>query len=155
MKTQRAIVNLGRSYEVAFSPCDPVVAAISRQVTAWSLENRGVIWKSKPVSDPSDIDFSPDGKLLAVKNTLGHIVVLDARTGKVIRDCKNHKDGPGCPALFSPCGRYLVDGSLGVDGSLAVMFVRDVSSGKVTFQQEYGNAMVCHMLAPVLNFSCP
>jgi hypothetical protein len=136
MKQPRGL-KIGRSYSVAFSPDGSRLATLGRDVVLWDLPGRKKTWRSHPFSHPSHFAFSPDGSLLAVKNTAGHIVILDAATGETVRDFRNEEDGEGSRIEFSPCGRYLIDGSWG-----GVFSVREVESGQLEFRQGFPNEML-------------
>jgi hypothetical protein len=67
------------------------------------------LWSSHPVSHPSCVNFSRHGTPLAVKSTTGRIAILDVESSATIVDFANQRDGEGAEAIFSPCGKYLVD----------------------------------------------
>jgi WD40 repeat protein len=72
-----------------------------------------VLAELEGTSDPRRAVFSPDGSLVAYSSNSGGLALLDARTGKKVRDLI-----PGNPpggrtnsfATFSPDGRYVADG---------------------------------------------
>lgn len=130
-------LKIGTSYSVAFSPDGSCLVTLGRDVVLWDLPGRKKTWRSRPLSYPSHPAFSPDGNLLAVKNTAGHIVILDAATGERVHDFKNEEDGEGSRIEFSPCGRYLIDGSWG-----GIFSVREVKSGQIEFRQGFPNEML-------------
>jgi WD40 repeat protein len=78
---------------------------------------------SHPLSHPSHVAFSPGGEALAVKATSGRIVVIDPRSGEVLHDHMNEKEGEGSGVCFSPDGNGLVDGSW--KGALTIRRARD------------------------------
>ena len=124
---------LKRAFDLAFAPDAHMLATISRDVLFWDTAAHKRIRSVHPFSHPRHLDFSPDGKRLAVKSTSGHIVVLDARTATIVTDCANQHEGEGAPLYFTPKGDALVDASW--RGSLTV---RDVTTGGVSFQETVG-----------------
>lgn len=104
-------LKIGKSYQATFSPDGSCAAVIGRCVSVWDLAKRTKIFRALPLSHPSYASFSPCGTKLAVKNTSGRIVILDARSGEVVRDYKNLFDGEGSNIVFSRDGECLVDGS--------------------------------------------
>ncbi len=104
-------LRIGTSYSVAFSPDGLSLATLGRDVSVWDLGARTKSWRVHPLSNPGDVAFSPNGRRLAVKNTAGVIVVLNAQDGSVVVDFHNVNDGEGSNVAFSSDGRLLVDGS--------------------------------------------
>lgn len=128
-KLDPAVICLKTAYEIAFSPVDSRVAFIGgRDITVLDIETRKNLFVVHPIANPSHIDFSPDGSLLAVKGTSGRTIVLDAKNGRLISDFRNAKEGEGGAALFSPCGRSVI--SVSWD---SLFSVRDWATGKITF----------------------
>lgn len=68
------------------------------------------------------VQFSPDGKLLAVRNREEHARVHDARTGAPISPLLRHNDKGSSAADFSPDSRWIATGS--GDGSVRVWDAR-------------------------------
>jgi WD40 repeat protein len=131
------MINLKASYEVAFSPDGQLLIAIGRDVVLWDFPRGEKRSRVHPLSHPSHVAFSRSGDRLAVKNTAGWIVILEPATGQVAVDFGNKRDGEGCGPVFSPCDRYLVDGTWG--GGL---LVRDAVSGKVVFEARRAGEMI-------------
>jgi WD40 repeat protein len=125
------------SYEVAFSPDGLTVLALGRDISLWSINDRKKQWRVHPFSHPSNGTFSPDGKSIAIKNTAGQIVVLDAATGVTEFDFKNQSEGEGSNVCFSPLGDQLIDGSW--DGLLTV---RSRCSKEILFRTQFLGEMV-------------
>ncbi len=134
---RRKRISLKVSYEVAFSPDGRLLAAIGRDVVLWDLSRSEKRFRVHPLPHPSDVAFSRSGDRLAVKNTAGRIVILEPATGQVVVDFENKRDGEGCGLVFSPCDRYLVDGTW--DGRL---LARDAASGKVVFEARRAREMI-------------
>lgn len=99
------------SVEVAFSADGALLAAVGqRAVALWSVSERRRLRSISLLRYPADIAFSPSGGVLAIKNTLGELVLCEPATGNLI-------------ARFLPDGRdegagiaFLTD-DLIIDGS--------------------------------------
>jgi len=103
-----------------------------RDISVLRIPGFEPVFSGHPIAHPSDIDFSPDGDLLAVRSSSGRIIILDARTGKMLTDFRNQKEGEGTGAFFSSCGDYLVSASWN-----GVFTVHDRATGNVVFSQAY------------------
>lgn len=125
------------SYSVGFSPDGSKCFTLARDISLWDVVSRKKLWRSHPLSHPSDAAFSPDGELMAVKSTSGRIVTLATTTGEVCHDFENQSEGEGSNLLFSGCGRFIVDGSW--EG---ILTVRDAFSGLVHFRREHGGELL-------------
>jgi WD40 repeat protein len=130
------------SYEVKISPDGGFCLALGRDVNLWDINVRKKAWKTHPFSHPSHGDFSPDGSWIAIKSTAGRILVLDRSNGEIIRDFENQSDGEGSNLLFTSCGKHLIDGSWG-----GLLTVREVSSGRVLFRQQFSHEMITRIHA--------
>jgi hypothetical protein len=135
---------LKTAHEIAFSPAEDRVAFIGgRDATVLSIPAFKPVFAVHPIANPSHIDFSPDGSRLAVKNTSGHTVVLDAKTGRVLSDFHNQKEGEGASALFSCCSRYVV--SVSWHGLLSV---RDSAASELLFTHVDQDCMLSELSTP-------
>lgn len=124
-------------YTSQFSPDGQTLVTVGRDIVAWNVASRSKHYRVHPVSHPSNLSFSPDGDRIAIKNTVGRIVILDAATGAVQRELDPGRDGEGSEILFSPCGDYLVDGAW--NGALTV---RSASSGEFLFRRIFANQLI-------------
>ena len=111
------------AYDLSCSPDGRLLACLGRNVVMIDLAARQRLWTSHPLSHPSHASISPGGEALAVKGTSGRIVVIDPRSGKVLHDHNNQKEGEGSGVSFSPDGTWLVDGSW--DGDLTIRHALD------------------------------
>ena len=104
-------IKLGAAERVSYSPDGKRLAVSSSQISVWDLEKGVRLWRAAPLPYLIYFAFSPDGKRLAVKSTTGQIAVVDSNNGKVLYDFRNKKDGEGSDLEFSPCGKFIVDGT--------------------------------------------
>jgi WD40 repeat protein len=129
-------LRIGASYAVAFSSDGRRLAVVSKAVSVFDLDRRKRLFQARPVPQLSDVQFSPDGRTLLVKNTRGRVVLLSAENGTVIRTL-DEGGREGCAPRFSSCGGYVLDGSW--DGDLRL---REVSSGTVLWGRQFPGEMV-------------
>jgi WD40 repeat protein len=127
-------------YEIACSNQHKLVACIGGRINIFDVEQRQKIVSCRPIANPSDAAFSPNGRFLAVKSTRGRIVVLNSFTGEVICDHKNQKEGEGCEVHFSPDGEMLIDASW--DGWITV---RKAFEPKIVSREEFPREMICQI----------
>lgn len=134
-------IALKRVHGFAFSPDSRRVAYIGgRDVTMLDIGTRKSLFAVQPIANPSSIDFSPDGRRLAVKGTSGRVIILDAKTGKLLCDFRNQKEGEGDSALFTGCSRFVVSISWG-----GLFSIRDRESGAVAFSQSYRDCQLTEL----------
>jgi hypothetical protein len=124
-------------FRLAVSKDRSLLASIGRNVVVGSLCTREKFGAWHPFAHPSDIAFSDDASMLAVKSTSGELVVLDPKSGIALHAHQNQREGEGCGVGFSPCGRYLVDGSW-----KGFVRVRQATSSTVEFEREFPGEMV-------------
>jgi WD40 repeat protein len=103
-----------------------------------------LIWSGKnafrlftPCRTLRRIALSPRGDALAVKSTSGQITVLDPKTGKLLCDFENKKDGQGSNLAFSADGKRLVDGSWN-----RRLTIREARTGKIVSRDEFPGEMI-------------
>jgi WD40 repeat protein/DNA-binding SARP family transcriptional activator len=106
-------VNEG-SNAVAFSPDSRVVAiADEHAIRLYDLTTGNqMVEMSGGDGTPQDIDFSPDGKLLASATLAGEIDLWDVKTGRSLARLSNESHGRAYDSTvrFSPDGRMLAVG---------------------------------------------
>ena len=118
-------MKLPKSYAIALT--EELVSVIApRSIQTFSLATGKRISSANPLPNCSRLRFSPNGRRLAVKNTIGRLVVLDPLTGAITCDFNNHCEGEGSAPEFSRCGEYVVDGSW--NGQLRV---REATTGSI------------------------
>jgi WD40 repeat protein len=130
-------MKVGTSHQLRFSPDGHYVVSIGRNVVLWDLRTRKRVTHCHPLQHPSHMDFSKDGKLLAVKNTSGQIVILNVPNLDTLSVIKGKSRKEGCQPLFSPCGRFLLDGSW--DGRICI---HDWRRQDVELEESHSNSMI-------------
>jgi len=115
-----------------FSPDGSRLVCLGANVVINDIVNHQRLWVSRAIKHPSEVSFSPNGEMLAVKSTSGRIVVLDTESGAVIHDHRNQKEGEGCAPFFCPDGQMLIDAAW--HGALAV---RNATSGAIQSQEAF------------------
>lgn len=121
MKSPRA--KWPAAYGLSCSDDGQLIVCLGRDVVVIDIAARQRVWTGQRLPHPAHAAFSPDGKALAVKATSGRIVVIDPRSGEVLYDHANQKEGEGSGVRFSPDGDELVDGAW--DGTLTIRRARD------------------------------
>jgi serine/threonine protein kinase/WD40 repeat protein/tetratricopeptide (TPR) repeat protein len=58
-----------------------------RRITRWDWQSGRMIGPPTVISDdPWEVCYSPDGKLIAARTALSHLILMESATGKVLRD---------------------------------------------------------------------
>lgn len=136
-------ISLKTAYEFAFSPDSRRVAFIGgRYVTMFDIGTRKSLFAVHPIANPSHIDFSPDGRCVVIKGTSGRTIILDARTGELLCDFRNQKEGEGDSALFTACSCFVVSVSWS-----GLFSVRDIRTSDVVFSQTYSDCQLTKLSA--------
>jgi len=112
------LYSFGGSY-VKFSPNGGIIASggggVNRYLTLHSISDGSQI--GSYYNGPgyiTDIEFSPDGQIVAVSNTRNEVKLWDISSGTVIRTLTGHTDDVRC-ITFSPDGQMLAGGAGGWD----------------------------------------
>lgn len=131
-------ISFKTAYELSFSPNGKRVAYIGgRDITVLEISTRKQKFAVHPIANPSHIDFSPDGRRLVVKGTSGRTIILDAKTGELLCDFRNQKEGEGDSVLFTACSRYVVSVSWS-----GLFSVRDLENSEIVFFQSYNDSQL-------------
>lgn len=143
-RTQPPVIKFKTAHKIVFSPEENRVAFFGgRDVSVFSFPEFKPIFVVHPIAHPSHIDFSPDGRRLVVKSTSGRTIILDAQTGKTLKDFHNQKEGEGSAALFSTCGQYIVSVSWG-----GLLSIRNSATTELVFGHIYKGGMLHRLTTP-------
>lgn len=111
-----------------FSPDGRVLAVTTKPLSVWEVATGKKRFEVDAAEDPQGVTFSRDGRTLAAWDSADSVVIVDVRSGAVIRRMQHPTpDGSVNAAAFAPDGRRLATG--GRDG---VVSVWDVGTGEVT-----------------------
>jgi WD40 repeat protein len=116
---------------------------VGNTLTAMKLATREILFAVKPATNVTHMDLSPDGSRLAMKNTSGRTLIVDASSGATLADFKNQREGEGDGVRFSPCGKFVV--TISWNGLLNV---RDSQAGKVVFEDFQQGCMLTNLSIP-------
>jgi WD40 repeat protein len=125
---------------VCFSPDGTLLASLGRRLTFWRCPEIEKLATISTISNACELAFSPDSRLLAVKNTSGRIALVDVVTQSIELDFRNQSDGEGSNLVFAADGAQIIDASW--EG---VHFVRTLD-GKTTFREVFTGDMVTAVL---------
>ena len=118
---------IGASFQLRFDATGTMLVTLGQRIALWDVATRQKVAKGPPFANATSVDFSPDGQLIAAKNSAGEILVLTVPGLAVHARLAPEVEGPAI--RFAPDGR-LVDGSW--SGRLAL---RDAMSGAVTWEE--------------------
>lgn len=131
-------IRLKTVYDFAFSPDSKRVAFIGgRYVTMLDVDTGESQFAVHPISNPSSIDFSPDGQCLVGKGTSGRTILLDSRSGELLCDFRNSREGEGDAVFFTACSRFVVSVSWS-----GLFSVRDRSAAELVFSQVHSDGQL-------------
>ncbi len=136
--TQRKL--LKGSERVCFSPDGTLLATLGRGLTLWRCPEIEKLAKISALSNTCEFVFSPDSRLIAVKNTSGRIALIDTSAHSITIDFRNQADGMGSNILFADDGQHLVDASW--EGAHIVRTLE----GELTFREVFKGDMVTAVL---------
>jgi WD40 repeat protein len=125
---------IGRSFAARFSPDGARLATLGKRITLWDVASRQRVATGPPLAHASSVDFSPNGRTLAAKNTAGDILIMDVPdlTERVRFPGAGFGEGPGL--LFAPGGQRFVDAAWS-----GLLSVRDTRTGAVHWQEAGGD----------------
>lgn len=96
-----------KAYKIKKSPDGRFFATIGNSLTIWNAYNGKKVYTFSQIKNPSEINFSYDGKLVAVKNTSGKIGLYDQTEMKFLWSIQPTKS-EGCEVFFTPDNRYII-----------------------------------------------
>jgi len=113
----------------AFSPDGKYLATSSYDgtVRVWDLEHGDIVWVFDHPAVPGGVDFSPDGRRLAVAvpSSPGMAKIWDITTGQAVIEMTDYIDGSN-DVVFTPDGDKLV--TVSSDGDTKI---RDAETGEI------------------------
>jgi dipeptidyl aminopeptidase/acylaminoacyl peptidase len=121
---------IGSSFRARFSGDGRALATLGQRITLWDVAARERVAKGPPLENASSLDFAPDGRLLAAKNTRGEVLVMGVPDLDERARFSGRGFGEGTGIRFAPDGRHLVDGSWS-----GLLTVRDATNGEVVWQE--------------------
>lgn len=134
-------MKLGPSYSVAYSPDGLRLAVVRARGVDVLMTSGAPLRRNIRLKHPSDVAFSPDGTLLAAKTTSGDLFIWSTdgtSEPRLVRSAGVEGTAPS----FSPCGRFVVDGSW--DGLVDLVGVDD---GTTAWSETFPGEMICGVAA--------
>lgn len=103
-------MNIGRSFDIAFTPDAETAVTISRDVFTWDLTGGRKIASKNMISNPSFVCIEPSGKRCIAKNTSGQLISFTLANLAIVASSTGlGKEGPR--PLISPDSRRVIDSS--------------------------------------------
>jgi len=121
---------IGASFKARFNADATQLATLGKRITLWDVAARARIATGPPLQQAAAVDFSPDGRLLAAKNTSGQILVMAVPDLDERARFSGRGFGEGTDIFFAPDGRHLVDGTWS-----GLLTVRDALTGDIVWQE--------------------
>ena len=131
---------LGPSDRVCFSLDGRWLASLNGGLTLWKSPGIEEPEKLATIGNACELAFSPDSRLLAIKNTIGRIVLIDLTTRTTKVDFRNTKDGHGTNIVFAADSQHVIDATW--KGS----HVARTLNGKTTFRERFDGEKVTGVL---------
>jgi hypothetical protein len=125
---------LHSSWTVRFSDDGTYLISLGQRITLWNVSDGRRAASADRFSHPSSADFSPDGTLLAVKNTSGDVLVLSVPDLEEVSRLSGAGLGEGTPVRFAGDGKHIVDATWG-----GVLMVRDPFDGSLAWSETGGS----------------
>jgi hypothetical protein len=121
---------LRSSSRVRFSDDGAYLVSLGRRITLWDVAKGRRAASGPHFADPASADFSPDGRMVAVKNTSGDVLVMSVPALEEVARLSGAGIGEGTPIRFSPDGRHIVDACWG-----GALMVRDPTDGSMAWRE--------------------
>jgi WD40 repeat protein len=122
---------LGSSSTVRFSDDGAYLVSLGQRITLWSVWEGRAVTSGPRFAHASSADFSPDGNLLAVKNTSGDVLVLSVPGLEEVSRLSGAALGEGTPVRFAEDGKHIVDSTRG-----GVLMIRDALDGSLAWSEK-------------------
>ena len=132
MREPRHSFRTGKSYQLRFTPDGSALVAFARDLAFWSISLHKKIAFGHRLKNIAFVDVSPTGRSALLKSTSGAMCVLSLPELNTTQSFATKSESEGCQALYSPCGDYIVDGSL--NGSLTV---RNLNTAELSVQDRH------------------
>lgn len=126
-----ALAKLSSSSGVRFSDDGSRLVSLGRRIALWDVLEGKRVAAAPQFSNPVSADFSPDGALLAIKNTSGDVLVLAVPDLSVAARLSGAGIGEGAGIRFTADGRHLVDASW-----TGILMVRDAIDGSIVWAEK-------------------
>lgn len=137
-QARRPGLKLPASYALAVSPRQRWVAAAGRRsVVVACLASGQRVGTWPVVANPSHLAFADDERTLAVKSTWGEVALVGLPDGAIKARHRPRQPDEGAAILFSPCGRFLVEGAW--SGAIRVRSAADI---EVTAAFDFPDEMI-------------
>ena len=118
------------SSTVRFSDDGAYLISLGERITLWNVYAGHAARSAPRFSHPASADFSPDGTLLAVKNTSGDVLVLSVPDLEEVSRLSGAGLGEGTPIRFAADGKHIVDATRG-----GALMVRDPFDGSLAWSE--------------------
>ena len=125
------------TYYAEISPNKKYLAVVGKKIYIYNYETGKKEKVYQILRYPSKIAFSNDSSLLAIKNTSGHIAVVNILTDEVVCENKMH-NVEGCELYFSSDNRYIITGDW--DGNIMLLdIIKNDYKDLCVFQKNENN----------------
>ncbi len=128
---------IGASFRTEFDASGSRLVTLGKRITLWDVRAGKRIATGPSLKHASSVDVSPDGCLVAAKNTLGEVLVLDAKTLEEVARFSGKPYGEGTGVRFTNDSKAIVDGSWA-----GHLIVRDALTGEVVWDELEGDESV-------------
>ncbi|MEW6405309.1 MAG: TIR domain-containing protein, partial [Chloroflexota bacterium] len=84
-----------------------LTASVDAKVCVWSLEDGRMLFCAASSGPVNDAAFSPNGELIATGDHVGHIMILNANDGTILKEIDLPDETPIWDVNISPDGKFL------------------------------------------------